>query len=297
MLDEYYHLFFGPAETEMREFYEFSEKVWSRQESRSLTESTGFLNEADVDCYFEILARACAKAGGDTAYGKRIALIENNMQPLKKLFPNLKRTGPWVRAYKSPETVQVCGDLSEYKYGWTTLRDWTTGESPAKNLTRAVVAMMPDKSALMVGVVCFENRMGELQANCATNDDVSIFQDDVIEVYLNTPERSDFKIVVNPNNAVWDESTDVAIIDRDTLPILWDPGVKAAVKKLPDRWTVEILIPTKDFGQLGPTKEYPWGIQVGRTRFTAGNKDVWALAPTSGGPFRTMNRWGNLWVR
>lgn len=189
------------------------------------------------------------------------------MQPLKKLFPNLKRTGPWVRAYTSPETVQVDGDFSEYKYGWTTLRDWTTGESPAKNLTRAVVAMTPDKSALMVGVVCFENRMGELAANCATNDDVSIFQDDVIEVYLNTPERSYFKIVVNPNNAVWDESTDVAIIDRDTPPILWNPGVKAAVKKLPDRWTVEILIPTKDFGQLGPTKEYPWGDPGGAHSF------------------------------
>jgi len=297
MLDEYYRLFFGPAEKEMREFYEFSEKVWCRQESRSLTESTGFLKEADVERYFDILVRARAKAGGDTVYDKRIALIEHNMQPLKKLFPNLKRTGPWVRAYKSPETVQVDGDLGEYKYGWTTLRDWTTGESPAKNLTRAVVAMTPDKSALMVGVVCFENRMGELEANCATNDDASIFQDGVVEVYLNTPERSYFKIVVNPNNAVWDESTDVAIIDRDTLPILWDPGVKAAVKKLPDRWTVEILIPTKDFGQLGPTREYPWGIQVGRTRFTAGNKDVWALAPTSGAPYRTMNRWGNLWVR
>ena len=297
MLDEYYRLFFGPAETEMRQFYEFAEKVWSRQESRSLTESTGFLKEADVDRYFEILARARAKAGKDTAYDKRIALIEEQMQPLKKLFPNLKRTGPWVRAYKSPESVQVDGDLSEYKYGWSTLRDWTTGESPAKTLTRAVIAMMPDKSALLVGVVCFENRMGELNANCRASDDASIFQDDVVEVYLNTPERSYFKIVVNSNGAVWDESTDVAIIDRDTLPILWNPGVKAAVKRLPDRWTVEILIPTKDFGQLGPTKEYPWGIQVGRTRFTAGNKDVWALAPTSGGPFRTLNRWGNLWVR
>ena len=116
-------------------------------------------------------------------------------------------------------------------------------------------------------------------------------------IFLRTRQRSYFKIVVNPNNAIWDESTDVAIIDRDTLPILWNPGVQAAVKKEPDRWTVEILVPTKDFGQLGPTKEYPWGIQVGRTRFTGGTPEAWAIAPTSGGPYRTMNRWGNLWMR
>jgi len=297
MLDEYYRLFFGPAEAEMREFYEFGEQVWMRQESRSLTESTGFLKEPDVDRYFDILTRARAKAGKGTVHDKRIARIESDMQSLKKLFPNLKRTGPWFRAYSAPEEATLDGDLSEYEHGWATLRDWTTGEAPAKNVTRAVLAMTPDKSALIVGAICHENRMDEIKADCTVNDDFGIFQDDVVEVYVNTPERSYFKIVVNPNGAVWDETTDVAVIDRDTLPILWNPGVKVALKKFPDRWTVEIMIPTKDFGKLGPTKTYPWGIQVGRTRFTGGAVDAWAIAPTDGGPYRTLNRWGNLWMR
>ena len=297
MLDEYYELFFGPAEAEMREFYEFAEQVWSRQESRSLTQSTGFLKEADVDRFFGLLAKAREKAGKDTVYDKRIALMESEMQPLGRLFPNLKRTGPWFRAYSAPPPLEIDGDLGEYEYGWTTLRDWTTGETPAKNVTRAVLAITPDESALIVGAICYENRMDELKADCEINDNFSIFQDDVIEVYVNTPERSYFKIVVNPNGAMWDETTDVAIVDRDTLPILWNPGIKAAVNRSPDRWSVEIMIPTKDFGKLGPTKEYPWGIQVGRTRFTGGNQDVWAIAPTSGGPYKTLNRWGNLWMR
>jgi len=297
VLGEYYRLFFGPAEAEMREFYEFAEEAWSRQASRSLTETTGFLKEADVDRYFAILARARAKAGKDTVYDKRIAMIQREMESLKTLFPNLKRTGPSVRAYPAPTPLAIDGDLGEYRYGWTTLRDTTTGLAPAKNLTRAVVALTPDKSALVVGAVCHESRMGRIKADCRVNDDASIFQDDVVEVYVNTPQRSYFKVVVNANGAVWDETTDVAVIDRDTLPILWNPGVKAAVKKLPDRWTVEILIPTKDFGNVGPTQQFPWGIQVGRTRFTGGTPESWAIAPTSGGPYRTLNRWGNLWMR
>lgn len=297
ILGEYYRLFFGPAQAEMKEFYEFAEEVWSRQKSRSLTESTGFLKEADVDRYFEILSRARVRAGKDTVYDKRIAAIESEMLSLKKLFPNLKRTGPSFRAYPAPTRLAVDGDVGKYRYGWTTLRDMTTGEIPVKNMTSAAVAMAPDKSALIVGAVCYENRMSELKADCKVNDASSIFQDDVIEIYVNTPERSYFKVVVNPNGAVWDETTDVAVIDRDTLPILWNPGVRAVVKKFPDRWTVEIVIPTKDFGNLGPTEEYPWGIQVGRTRFTGGNDEAWAIAPTSGGPYRTLNRWGNLWMR
>ena len=297
MLDEYYALFFGPAEAEMRAFHEFAEEVWTRQESRSLTRSTGFLKEADVDRYFAILAKARTEAGAGTVYDRRIARIESEMQPLKKLFPNLKRTGPSIRAYPAPTPLAIDGELDEYRYGWAPLRDITTGETPAKNVTKAFVGLTPDKSALIVGAVCHESRMGEIKADCGKDDDFSIFQDDVVEVYVNTPERSYFKIVVNPNGVVWDESTDVAIVDRDTLPVLWNPGIKAAVRKFPDRWTVEILIPTKDFGELGPSKEYPWGIQVGRTRFTGGDSENWAIAPTDGGPYRTLNRWGNLWMR
>lgn len=295
-LDEYYRLFFGPAEAEMREFYEFAESAWNRQESRSLTETTGFLKEKDVDRFFALLSQARAKAGEGTVYDKRVALIEGEMQSLKKLFPNLKRGGPEIRAYPAPESFKLDGDLGEHKYGWTPLRDMVTGEVPDKNASGAFVSLTPDKSVLVVGVVCHESRMDKLKAGCKINDDGGIFNDDVVEIYVNTPERSYFKIAVNPNGAVWDESTDVAIIDRDTLSILWNPGVKAAVKKYPDRWTVEVMIPTKDFGGLGPSKEYPWGIQVGRTRFSGGSPEAWAIAPVNG-PYATLNRWGNLWMR
>jgi len=297
MLDEYYRLFYGPAEQEMREFCEFAEEVWCRQESRSLTQDTGFLKEADVDRYFEILAAARARAGEGTVYDQRIAMIEREMQSLKKLFPGLKRTGPWVRAYKAPIPLEIDGALHEYRYGWATLRQLTTGETPRKNVTRAVITLTPDRKMLIVGAICYENRMDNMKADCTTNDDFSIFHDDVVEVYVNTPHRSYFKIVVNPNNAVWTESTDVAIIDRDTLPILWNPAVESVVKKYDDRWVVEIKIPTDDFGELGPTKTYPWGIQVGRTRFTGGHGTAWCIAPTSGGPYRTLNKWASLWMR
>lgn len=55
------------------------------------------------------------------------------------------------------------------------------------------------------------------------------------------------------------------------------------------------MIPTEDFGEVGPTKDHPWGIQVGRTRFSGNKGAAWAIAPTNG-PYRVTNRWGNLWM-
>ena len=298
MLEEYYDLFFGPARAEMKEFYEFAEAVWTRQESRSVTPTTGFLKEKDVDRYFDILRRAREKAGKDTVYDKRIAQMESEMASLKTFFASLKRTGPSFQAHPAPAPFNLDGNLDKYPQAWRLpLRDNRTGELPAINKTEAVLAMAPDNSALIVGAVCYENRMDNLKADCKLNDTSSIFDDDVVEVYVNTPERSYFKIVVNPNGVIWDETTDVTIVDRDTLPILWNPGVKAVVKKYSDRWTVEISIPTKDFGRNGPTEASPWGIQVGRTRFTGGSGGAaWAIAPTDG-MYATVNRWGNLYAK
>ena len=245
-------------------------------------------------------AAARTKAGKDTVYDRRIARMEEEMQPLKTLFSNLKRTGPLVRAYPVDISFKdIDGDMSKYRYGWMPLRDNQTGEPAPKDMTTtAAIFMTRDKSALIVVAICPESKMNALKANCRANDDFSIFDDDVVEVYVNTPQRSYFKIAVNPNGAIWDESTDVSIVERDTLPVLWNPGTKAVVKKCEDRWTVEIRIPIKDFGAAFPSEASPWGVQVARTRFTdekPAKPERWTLAPT-GGPYATLNRWASLWI-
>ncbi|MFA7160567.1 MAG: hypothetical protein WC299_14815, partial [Kiritimatiellia bacterium] len=88
-----------------------------------------------------------------------------------------------------------------------------------------------------------------------------------------------FKIAVNANGAVYDESQDAAIMARDTMPAMWNPGIRAAVKKYDDRWSMEVAIPTADFGKLGPKMPYPWGINICRTRTLSGKPEWFALSP------------------
>lgn len=296
VLEEYYTLFFGPAAAEMKEFHEFAEQVWTRQDSRSVTPSTGFLKEADVVKYFEILSRARAKAGTDTVYDKRIAAMEGAYAPLKKFFAGLQRKGPDVQGQTVPNDTKLDGDVTKYKNVWLSLLNKSTGASPETNRTDVSMALSEDGKALYIAAVCHETQMAKIKADTMLNDTVTIFDDDVIEVYLNTPERNYFKIVVNPNGAIWDESTDVSIVDRDTLPILWNPGIRAVVKKAEDRWTVEMMIPTQDLGKGRPTKQDAWGMQIGRTRFSGNDLAWYALGPGPG-PYSTLTQWCNFWIK
>jgi len=301
MLEEYYKLFFGPAAKEMKEFHEFAEEVWMRQESRSVTATSGFLKEEDVNRYFDILKRAHGKAGRDTVYDRRIAQMEIEMESLKKLFPNLKRSGPELRAHTTEQPVIIDGDLQKPLWSklpsWSTMGDLVTGEIPDKNRTLVSFRWPYSRTELVLAVICKESRMDKIVARAKNNDDPEILKDDAIEIYIATPERSYFRIVVNPDGKIWDESQDVTIVARDTLPNLWNPGIKAVARKEKDCWTVELSIPTKDLGSLGPAKPYAWGVNVCRRRLSGGEPEEYALSPTGTNNFLELPKLGNLWVR
>jgi hypothetical protein len=301
MLEEYYELFFGPARKEMKEFHEYAEEVWMRQESRSVTANSGFLKENDVERFFDILARARKKAGSNSVYDRRIAQMEGEMVSLKKLFPNMKRSGPEFRAYIAREPVVIDGDLKKPLWtkisSWHAMGDLITGEVPDKNQTRVAFRWTMDKSMIVFAVVCMESRMDRVVAKAKNNDDPAILNDDAVEIYIETPERSYFKIAVNSEGKIWDESQDATIVARDTLPNLWNPGIKAVAKKEKDRWLVEISIPAGDFGELGPAQPYMWGFNVCRRRLAGGEPEEYALVPTGTPKFLELSRLGNLWVR
>ena len=294
-LEDYYDKFFGPAKDEMREFYEFSESTWMRPEPREITASGGFLKPEDVPKYFEILDRAKAKAG-NTIYGKRIDFIAKEIEPLKKLFSEMKRTGPYVRVRAMDEIPEVDGDLT--KPFWTErfagekrgLRNCVTGASLKKNKTTAGFRWLPDNS-LLVGITCYEDQMDCLKAATPAlqRDEDTIWNDDNVEVHLETPDGYRVVVAVNPNGAVHDRCS---IPDVADVPLAWNTE-KVAARKLADRWTVEIKI--KGIGDM-PTKPYPWGVNVFRQRLASGESEGQAISPTGGKSFQGFpEKMGNLY--
>ncbi|MEY4484720.1 MAG: hypothetical protein RL693_2172 [Verrucomicrobiota bacterium] len=297
VLDEYYRLFFGPAATEMKQFHEFGEAVWSRPEAREVTGNGGFLKQADIDQFFALLTAAKAKTG-DSIYTKRIALLEAEMQPLKGLFANLQRSNGTINGYYAKHPHKIDGDLT--KPFWTDpegrvfmpLSEMFTGETPHHIATNVAFRWLPDESGLVVGIECIEPKMDKLRAACKERDSYAIFDDDTVEIRLETAKGIRPLIVINPNATVLDE----CITTRSEDLASFYTVKNIAVKKAADRWFVEALIEVKPIEGEVPSKAYPWGVNICRQRMAGNTPEFYMLFP-SGTQFKDPKAMGNLIMR
>ena len=296
-LDEYYRVFFGPAHAEMKQFHEFGEAVWSRPEAREVTASGGFLKQADIDQFFALLSAAKAKTG-DSIYTRRIALLEAEMQPLTGLFANLQRSNGGITGYWAHHPPKIDGDFTKPFWSdpegrvFTPLKDMFTGEIPHHISTKVAFRWLPDDSGLVVGIECIEPKMEKLRADCKDRDSYAIFNDDTIEIRLETAKGIRPLIVINPNGTVLDE----CITTRSEDLASFYTVKNIAVKKAADRWFVEALIEAKPIEGEVPSKTYPWGVNICRQRMAGNTPEFYMLFP-SGTKFEDPKALGNLIMR
>ena len=285
-LEEYCELFYGPAAGEMRELLRFSEEVWMRPAPRLVTASTGYIKAEDVPKFFDLLAKARAKAG-DSVYGRRIDMLAGEMEPLKKVFENLARKGPELRAFRftDEQSPKVDGDLTKpfwwYRneikpeYTFYPLKDMFTGETP-RHVTTSV-SFRYTAGSLFIAVDCREPKMDRIQARCTKPDDSDIWGGDFVEIRLETPNGRQPLIVVNPAGAVYD--SDSTLPKAEDLPTFYRVA-NCAVRKLADRWTVEIQVDANSLEATMPSQPLPWGVQVSRQRLAGNTPEFYQLSPT-----------------
>lgn len=294
LLDEYYEKFYGPAKTEMKEFFSFAEEVWMRPKSRKISKVSGFMSQKDSKKYFEILKRAKAKAGKDTVYAKRIEMIIEECQPMKDIFAKLDRTGPRFTA-TGATSPKLDGVLDEtfWKNGpFYKMKTLVKGRPPKVGAKVAFRWSWAQKG-LLIAIECDEPEMKNIKANAVQRDSSDIFKDDVIEIYIETPQASYYKIVVNSKGMVYDECKAPEI----GKGIDWNPNIKIAAKKHKDKWTLEIFLPLENIKGLLPSNAYPWGINICRTRMAGKNIEYSALSPTGKKTFFDLQKMGNLRVK
>jgi hypothetical protein len=293
MLDEYFNLFYGPANREMKAFVEYSEKNWPSMTTKVET----------IDKALELLA-AARKAAGDSVYGKRVDLIVAYVEPLKKLREKLaagRANAPrFTITERDPAGLVVDGKLDEafwkdvqvYEF-----KDIVTGQVPTNAATARFA--WADR-ALVVGVRCEDADMAHVTAYTLRNDDPNLWNEDNIELLLETPVHSYYQIAVNSAGYVMD-------MDREKRNILWNSEAEVAAAKDEKGWTIEMKIPSVDLIEGGmdksrrvagtkPTAKAPWYFNLYRHRARGKAVEGSALAPT-GGKLHDPLKFGELIVK
>lgn len=296
LLAEYYQLFYGPAASPMQAFIEYCEA--NRNELRQ---------EVDrINTALALLDAAVAAAPEGSPYAERIALVVDYMQGLTEWRDQLERGRENVPLTHAPTRrgapLTVDGRLDEAV--WQDLPehplvDVRSGE-PARTPSWFKIYWDGDdrEGHLVVGIYCAEPDMENLRTTTSESGDWRLFNDDNVEVLIETQAHSYYQIAANAAGAVTDMARTLGHRNLD-----WTALAEAAAHQGEDYWSVELRIPVTGESTASdpnhevvgwrPSADAPWHIQVGRQRLRGEDREWTTWSPT-GSTFHDIMRFGRL---
>jgi hypothetical protein len=290
LLSDYVTGFYGPASAGMRAFVAYAEANWM-----DLREQPDRIDQA-----FALLGAAQAQAPADSVYARRMAIIADYMAPLKALREQLSRRRenvPHLQILPNPGApIVVDGRLTEEVWQRAAtfgLLEVQTGRAPV--FGSSFQAAWQDDSLIM-GITCLDHDTARLSSTTRENEDVGIWNGDVVELLIETQSHSYYQIAISPNGAVTD-------LDRKGgMNTLWKSGIQVATQRgTPGSWTIELRLPIAGAEQAvlnpldgvagrAPSRTYPWYINVCRQRAGDHGTELSAVAPTGTDHFHATDR-------
>jgi len=279
-LREYCRLFYGPAETEMLNFFTFCEANWKVMDE----------DKTKADEALALFDKAKAKADDASVFGKRLALIDDFLKGLRMKSQQLgQKRGPvpTVRLVGDAKDIVIDGKLDDEYWqncpaaATGRFRELQTGRTPTFGTSYKAGWQ---GSSVVFAIRCDERRGEKLNITATREDDQALWHGDAIEIELATETHSYYSIAISPNGYVVD-------LDRGAPRgqwFTWDSKAEVATHIADDHWTVEIRLPvTQDENDplhqvIGrkPTQSLPWHINLCRQRIREDGQEHSALSPT-----------------
>jgi len=290
LLDEYYRLFYGPAEPELREFWTRAEQAWMAQKAEVPSD---FLTPAQMGDMVKLLTTAREKTAAGSVYRQRIDLLYAEFTPATERNQRLAALSkPQVEIPRFNTPPPATAD-------WTKAPAWAasrviklmdTNFLPAKPPTHARLAW--DKEKLYVAFTCFEPRMSDRVALVDQPDEGSIWKDDSVEVFLMQPGRDDAGIhfIVNSKGKLWDAQRDATQLAMSQ----WKSQATAISYLGGTQWNVLIEIPWSDLGVEKPAAGLKFKANFFRNREAGLPLIMSSWAPLMGNSYYSPMDYGTL---
>jgi hypothetical protein len=125
------------------------------------------------------------------------------------------------------------------------------------------VRVLCDGEYLYLSAECDEPDAAVLQkVSTETHDGDRVWADECIEIFLDPTRQAAtfYQVIINSDGIV----LDAIYLNGEKMDKSWDSHVRAACRKLEDRWVLEAAIPIDRFGSDSDV----WGFNIGRERHT-----------------------------
>jgi hypothetical protein len=288
LLAEYYRLFYGPAELEMKAFWTEAEAIRTAAGAKLATPAA-FQPEAVfppevLARLADLLEKGLAQTPEGSVYRQRLELLQQEFSPARRALVAVLRSGeqklelPLLATPADLDALQPIRLLS------------LTGEA------------RPDPTWLKAGwtaagihldLLCFERAIDKLRAVCTTHDQVGMWDDDCVEVFLNpdpNDPRKSYHYIVNSKGAVWDGRLGFGPEPGEK----WNGTAHVSAQVEAKRWRVTLTIPFADLGIATPTAGLSLKANIYRTRWVGGSLESSAWTPTNEPDYSVSKRFGTL---
>ena len=295
MFREYCRLFYGPAENEMRAFFEYCEAHWQDMEK----------DKVQADAALGLFSIAQKKATPGTVYAARLALIDDYLKGLRNKVAQLgQKRGPvpYLRLVGDASGIVIDGQLDDAYWqkcplsATGRLRELETGRMPTYGTT--VKAGWQGRSVYFA-IRCDEAPREKPKIGTTKKDDSALWYGDAVEILLETESHSYYQIAISPSGAVAD-------LDRAapaSARFNWDAQAEVATHIADGYWTAEVRIPVIEDENdplhqvIGhkPTSSLPWHFNVCRQRIRENGTEFSAFSPTGTNQFHVVTKFAHFY--
>jgi hypothetical protein len=288
LTDEYFKAFYGPAEKEMRQFWDMAEKAWMAK-GKATTPSQVYTVEV-LTKMLTVLKQAEAAAPASSPYAQRISLLLEEFKPAaqkQQLLEKLRH--PIV---KIPE-VSGAGNLTEQDWESAPLitlvdRSYSTPQQPTH------VRLLQTHDDLVLEVTCFEPLGSAVVAGATKQDQMdapAVWTDDSIELFFSeskTTKSPSVQFVINSKGVLLD-----AKLDQETAMLnpKWNSDARVSARTEPGKWILKISIPLKS---LPVSEASSLAMNIYRNRFAGEAMVQTSWAPLVGGKYFQPEEFGTL---
>ena len=255
LLNEYYALFYGPAAVPMKKFWELSRHLWVEKGKKNFKESGGeIVSRALADSVFSTedmkelisyISAAYKAVPADSVYARRIKLVGDELMQANKVYEKAKQI-------KAPEIVI---EKSTVIKQYTAKPQRLIGKDGDAIKNQAWLSWGYDDKNLYVKVIAIEPEMKKLVAECKKTDDGKAWADDCIEIFIapDVNNRSTgYQLIFSVSGAIFDGQYSNSVPQAN---VSWNAGASSKIKKLADRYVMEITIPFAGLGIKPQTGE------------------------------------------
>ncbi len=284
LLNEYYTLFYGPAQKDMKQFWTLTESIWNKKTDGYPINVYTSAHIQELNSCLELAKKHTAKG---SLYRQRIELIDNEFAKGRaKMFGTEGRKPPVMTVKQNDSIVRLGSNLMQPAWQNCNSIGFINKDGSPSDIATLLYATS-DPEALLFTFISSEPSIAKLKAGATKRDQMTkpgLWEDDSIEIYLspNPDDRSDcYQFTVNSNGVLLDmHRTGVTVNKNDSK---WNSHAQTKAWKESDRWIVQVRIPFKDLGISEPYAGKKLAANFYRNRYCGKSptQSCWSPIPTT----------------